>query len=110
MGNLLAQQPSGKVVFSWFDDVYTYQFGAAEPVRLTNGARTDETSWSPDGMKIAFVSYQNDVSDIYVMNADGTNQTRVTNDTFFEGASLGLQTAVELHLHPPVMAILKFTS
>jgi TolB protein len=38
--------------------------------------------WSPDGKKIAFVSLPNppsENSDIYVMNADGSNQTRLTH-------------------------------
>ena len=38
--------------------------------------------WSPDGTKIAFWSTRLDLgnSDIYVMNADGTNPTRLTNN------------------------------
>lgn len=41
-----------------------------------------QPTWSPDGQKIAFVSYRNgDVAtQIYVMNADGSGQTRLTND------------------------------
>jgi tol-pal system beta propeller repeat protein TolB len=37
-------------------------------------------SWSPDGSKIAFVSDRDGNSEIYVMNADGSNQTRLTHD------------------------------
>jgi len=38
-------------------------------------------AWSPDGTRIAFVSNRGDfyVKTIYIMNADGTNQTRVTD-------------------------------
>ena len=33
--------------------------------------------WSPDGLKIVFVSMRADInSDIYMMNADGSNQTK----------------------------------
>ena len=38
-------------------------------------------SWSPDGSKIAYSS-----SDIFVVNADGSNQTRVTNNPTGAGA------------------------
>ena len=37
--------------------------------------------WSPDGSKIAFVSDRDGNDEIYVMNADGSNQTRLTNNT-----------------------------
>ncbi len=38
-----------------------------------------EAAWSPDGKKIAFVSGKND-ENIYVMNSDGTERTRLTDD------------------------------
>jgi WD40 repeat protein/HYR domain-containing protein len=39
-----------------------------------------EPSWSPDGRQIAFVSMRDGNNEIYVMNADGSAQTRLTND------------------------------
>jgi Tol biopolymer transport system component len=38
----------------------------------------DAPSWSPDGSRIAFTSFRNGKGDIYVMNADGSRQRRVT--------------------------------
>lgn len=84
--SLLAQEPQGKLVFTFDYDVYTYQFGAAEPIRITNGAISGETSWSPDGSKIAYVSFLNNQSDIYIMNADGTSSTPITADALTESA------------------------
>ena len=61
------------------------------PVRLTNNkARDTEAALSPDGKKIAYISTRNDVNalncaptkcntELYVMNADGTGQLRLTN-------------------------------
>jgi Tol biopolymer transport system component len=49
--------------------------------RLTNHAAFDQQpAWSPDGSKIAFVSQRDGNSEIYVMHADGSNQTRLTDD------------------------------
>jgi TolB protein len=39
-----------------------------------------EPAWSPDGSKIAFVSVRDDTPEIYVMNADGSGLTRLTNN------------------------------
>jgi Tol biopolymer transport system component len=38
-------------------------------------------AWSPDGSRIAFESYRDGNFEIYVMNADGSGQTRITNNT-----------------------------
>ena len=50
---------------------------------LTNNDRRDEDpSWSPDGKRITFASFENEMPrnrDIYVMDADGDNQRNLTN-------------------------------
>ncbi|MCA1566649.1 MAG: DUF11 domain-containing protein [Acidobacteria bacterium] len=40
-----------------------------------------EPVWSPDGSKVAFISYRNGNREIFVMNADGTGQTPLINDS-----------------------------
>jgi Tol biopolymer transport system component len=48
-------------------------------VQLTGGpGRNFEPSWSPDGQRIAFTSDRDGNSEIYVMDADGANPTRLT--------------------------------
>ena len=48
--------------------------------RLTYDPEPDfRPSWSPDGRRIAFDSFRDENSEVYVMNADGSGQTRLTN-------------------------------
>src|SRR5215204_3542268 len=42
-------------------------------------------AWSPDGRRIAFYSERDGNAEIYVMNADGTGVTRLTNTRADEG-------------------------
>ena len=47
--------------------------------RLTRHFEYDSApAWSPDGQKIAFVSFRDEPRDIYVMNPDGTNPINLT--------------------------------
>jgi Tol biopolymer transport system component len=42
-------------------------------------APDDAPAWSPDGRKIAFVSDRDGTYDVYLMNADGSGQERLTH-------------------------------
>lgn len=74
-------------------ELYVINTDGTNPVRLTTTNSDGMATWSPDGQRIAFVSsrhantngmYTSDredtTSDIYIMNADGTNPTRLTSD------------------------------
>ena len=54
-------------------------------VNLTDNDTNDFfPSWSPDGKKIAYASYERgNRSNIYIMNADGTNKVKLANTTDF---------------------------
>jgi Tol biopolymer transport system component len=39
----------------------------------------EDPTWSPDGKYIAFTSRRDDHNQVYVMNADGSNPTNISN-------------------------------
>lgn len=59
-----------------------------EPVRLSDqapGRWNEGPAWSPDGTRIAFLSRGDDISDLYLVNADGSDLTPLTNDDDWDG-------------------------
>ncbi len=48
---------------------------------MTSGWGGYSPTWSPDGKQIAYVSEQDGTPEIYVMDADGQHQRRLTRDT-----------------------------
>jgi Tol biopolymer transport system component len=62
-------------------DVVVEDMATGELTNLTHSDSSDRfPRWSPDGSKIAFVSDRDGNSEIYVMNADGSNLTNLTNN------------------------------
>ena len=77
-------------------EIWVMNADGTNPVRLTENVQLGTDSfgpfygldlspaWSPDGTRIAFSSTRNGLNnnEIYVMNANGSNQIRLTNNTF----------------------------
>ena len=78
---------NGRIVFhsdrDGDNEVYTMRLDGTDVRQLTfNNENETNASWSPDGTKIAFRSDREaGEPEIYIMNADGSNQTRVTDGT-----------------------------
>ena len=73
---------TGVIAFSSNDgtssNIWSVAPDSSRLVQLTSGSSNHLPTWSADGRKIAFVSDRNGTNDIWVMNADGSGQTRVT--------------------------------
>lgn len=62
-------------------EIYSMHTDGSAQTNLSHSPANETThDWSPDGSKIAFLR-QGD-SDLYVMNADGTGVTKLTNNDF----------------------------
>ena len=61
-------------------EIYVMDADGQGATRLTENAAVDEyPTWSPDGTRLAFVSWRDGNAEIYVMNSDGSGLTRLTN-------------------------------
>ena len=64
----------------WRVDVSDSQEKASAPMKLISSTRTDhEGKFSPDGKRIAFVSYRSGNSEVWVCGSDGSNPVAVTS-------------------------------
>jgi len=53
-------------------DIFSYSFSAAAETRLTSGGSAFQAAWSPDGLHIAYGTY--DGTGLYVMKPDGSDE------------------------------------
>lgn len=66
-------------------DIEVVDADGSNPVALTSGpADNSFPSWSPDGSRISFVSNRTGDDEVFVMNADGSSQTNLTNRPEFD--------------------------
>src|SRR5215212_7714360 len=88
---------NGKIVFvsdrDGDNDIYTISPTGDNLKRLTNNSKNDRfPAWSPDGRKIVYSSGLRGTAyneDIFVMNADGSGQTHITDERSISGTLEG---------------------
>jgi len=66
-----------------YDEIAVIGIDQSGEESLTDNDKIDYTPvWSPDGSKIAFLSWRDGNREIYIMNPDGTNQINLTKNTY----------------------------
>lgn len=83
--HLWARAPSGDVVYSTTQDqVVLDSISSLDYTDLSPASGSDQDNvqpvWSPDGSRVAFASNRGGTYDLYVMDADGSNLERLTNE------------------------------
>jgi uncharacterized repeat protein (TIGR01451 family) len=73
-------------------EIWTINSNGTNPIKLTDDASAgpyyavaSHPAYSPDGTKIAYESDRDGNNEIYVMNADGSGQTRITYNPTYDG-------------------------
>ena len=76
--------PDGQtVVFDMLGDIYVMPIAGGEARAIAVGVAWDmQPKWSPDGRHIAFTSDRAGGDNIWIMDADGSNPTQVSKETF----------------------------
>jgi Tol biopolymer transport system component len=60
--------------------IFTMNADGSDIVQLTStGTFNGDAAWSPDGQRIIFRSDRDGDPQLYIMNADGSNPTRITH-------------------------------
>jgi len=62
-------------------DIFVMNADGSNQVNLTRYSENDtKPTWSPDGSRIAFVSFRDGKRDIFTIAPDGSDVQRLTND------------------------------
>jgi Tol biopolymer transport system component/uncharacterized protein YjdB len=59
-------------------NIYKFNFDTGEQTQLTDSTYNSYANWSPDSSKIVFESDRTGRKEIYIMDADGSNETQLT--------------------------------
>ncbi len=77
-----------------YRDIYSIPVSGGEPVNLTNSPENESNAmWRPDGKKIGYLSAKSGSTQLWEMNPDGSNSTRLTE---VEGGITGFKYSPDL--------------
>jgi len=93
-GNKIAYSSSGKEGSS---QIFVANANGTNPKQLTSSISprkwpgwppdgNSDPQWTPDGKKIVYVSHENEKAEIFIMNVDGSKQTRLTKAEYWDGS------------------------
>jgi Tol biopolymer transport system component len=68
-----------KIAYEMNGQIYTMDSNGKNIVQLTTERTNGQPAWSPDGIKIVYAHYGTEKPSIWMMNADGSGKTRLTN-------------------------------
>ncbi len=77
---------NSSLVFENGNSIWIFNRLTQNSLRLTSSTADARPRYSPNGSKIVFQSYRDGQPEIYVMNSDGTGQTRLTNNQASDSA------------------------
>lgn len=79
-GSIALDSLSGRIAFDNYDEVWTIEADGTNLQQLTSApGHQFDPSWSPDGTRIAYRSDDGVTSEIWLMNADGSDQRKLTD-------------------------------
>lgn len=79
--------PNGSTIVFGLNNSSIWTLNRTTQLQLQISSAADSRPrYSPDGSKIVFQSFRDSQAEIYVMNADGSGQTRLTNNPAFDTA------------------------
>jgi hypothetical protein len=71
---------TGEIAYVQDGNIWVRDLATGQARQLTTDNQSILPTWTPDGQNLIFVSGRDGNSEIYRMNPDGTNVTRVTNN------------------------------
>ncbi|NMC81960.1 MAG: hypothetical protein GYA63_03790, partial [Armatimonadetes bacterium] len=81
--------PDGSIVYAEKEcmecGIFNISLTGGLIARLTDQPQDEAPAASPDGKRVAFMSTRDGVWDLYVVNADGSNLVRLTEDEYVDG-------------------------
>ena len=81
--------PNGSIVYTEREcencGIFNISLTGGLIARLTESTSDEAPAVSPDGSRVAFMSTRNGAWDLYVVNADGSRLTQLTNDASVDG-------------------------